>query len=80
MVADSNAILERLRAVAAGFPEPLAKLAELPRHLTGTVGEHRLGIARGDPESLAGWQLPLEAIEPTDKIAQARKGPVLEGN
>jgi hypothetical protein len=74
IVADSNAVVERLRATAAGFPDHLAQLADLPRHLAATVGDHRVGIVHGDPESLAGWKLALEAIEPADDVARARTG------
>jgi hypothetical protein len=55
-----------VRAFAAGFPGHLAELAELPRHLTAAVGGHRVAIVHGDPESLAGWKLALEAVEPAD--------------
>jgi len=53
-----------VRAFAAGFPGHLTELAELPRHLTAAVGGHRVAIVHGDPESLAGWKLALEAVEP----------------
>ena len=74
VVADSNAVVERLRGIAAGFPEHLARLAELPRHLTVTVGGRRVAIVHGDPESLAGWKLALEAVEPGDETARASIG------
>jgi hypothetical protein len=74
VVADSNAVVERLHATAASFPGHLAKLADLPRHLTVTVGAHRVAIVHGDPESLAGWKLALEAIEPADQLVRARTG------
>jgi hypothetical protein len=74
VVTDSNAVVDRLRATAASFPAHLAKLAELPRYLTATVGAHRVAIVHGDPESLAGWKLALEAIEPADQLARARTG------
>jgi hypothetical protein len=74
VVFDSNAVVERLRAIAAGFPDHLGQLGDLPRHLTTTVGGHRIGIVHGDPESLAGWKLALEAVEPADDVARARTG------
>ena len=74
VVADSNAVVERLRATAASFPGHLAALANLPRYLTASVGPHRVAIVHGDPESLAGWRLALEAIEPADHLARARVG------
>lgn len=74
VVEDSNAVVERLRATAASFPGHLAKLAELPRHLTAAVGAHRVAIVHGDPESLAGWKLALEAVEPADQLARTRTG------
>ncbi len=74
VVADSNAVVARLRATAAALPEHLARLAELPRYLTVAVGARRVGIVHGDPESLAGWKLALEAVEPADPAARARTG------
>jgi hypothetical protein len=74
VVADSNAVVDRLRATAAEFPEHLARLAQLPRHLTATLGGHRVGIVHGDLESLAGWRLALEAIEPADPDARRQTG------
>jgi hypothetical protein len=74
VVADSNAVVERLRATAAGSPEHLARLAELPRHLTVSAGGRRIGIVHGDPESLAGWRLALEAVEPGDQAAREHTG------
>ncbi|NMI00341.1 metallophosphoesterase family protein [Pseudonocardia acidicola] len=74
VVADSNAVVERLRGTVAGFPEQPARLAALPRHLTATVGGRRVGIVHGDLESLAGWKLALEAVEPGDPDVRARTG------
>ncbi|WP_214367316.1 metallophosphoesterase family protein [Pseudonocardia sp. H11422] len=74
VVADSNAVVGRLRATAAAHPEHLARLADLPRHLTVTVGGRRVAVVHGDPESLAGWKLALEAVEPGDPTVRARTG------
>ena len=46
----------------------VGRLGELPRHLTAGVGGQRVGIVHGDPESLAGWRLALEAMEPGDPL------------
>jgi hypothetical protein len=67
-VARSNAIMARLRETARRFPKLISQLAGLPRHLTVEVGGERVGIVHGDPESLAGWRLALEAMEPGDPI------------
>jgi hypothetical protein len=67
-VARSNAIMARLRESARRFPKLIDQLAALPRHLSVDVGGERVGIVHGDPESLAGWRLALEAMEPGDPI------------
>jgi hypothetical protein len=67
-VARSNAIMARLRESASRFPKLISQLAALPRHLSVDVGGERVGIVHGDPESLAGWRLALEAMEPGDPI------------
>lgn len=71
VVTNSNLVVEQLR----GSPDlkddaVRRRLAELPRHLTVTVGDHRIGIVHGDPESLAGWRLALEALDPPDLDAR----------
>jgi hypothetical protein len=73
-VARSNAIMARLRETARRFPKPIDQLAALPRHLSVEVGRERVGIVHGDPESLAGWRLALEAMEPGDPILRRQVG------
>jgi hypothetical protein len=70
----SNQIIIRLRATAGPFPDVVGRLGELPRHLTASVGGERVGIVHGDPESLAGWRLALEAMEPGDPDVRRRVG------
>jgi hypothetical protein len=70
----SNQIIARLRATASRFPGLVRRLGDLPRHLTASVGGHRVGILHGDPESLAGWRLALEAMEPGDPAARRQAG------
>jgi hypothetical protein len=70
----SNQIMTRLRATASRFPSLVRRLGELPRHLTASVGGHRVGILHGDPESLAGWRLALEAMEPGDPLVRRQVG------
>jgi hypothetical protein len=70
----SNQIMTRLRATARQFPELVGRLGGLPRHLTASVAGARVGILHGDPESLAGWRLALEAMEPADPAARRRVG------
>jgi hypothetical protein len=62
----SNQIMTRLRATASRFPDLVGQLGELSRYLTAAVAGERVGIVHGDPESLAGWRLALEAMEPGD--------------
>jgi len=70
----SNQIMTRLRATASRFPSLVRRLDELPRHLTASVGGYRVGILHGDPESLAGWRLALEAMEPGDPLVRRQVG------
>jgi hypothetical protein len=74
VVERSNAVVARLRATTAAGSRCQAQLARLPRYLTATIGDRRVGIVHGDPENLAGWALALEAIEPSDPDARARTG------
>ena len=74
VVERSNQIMTRLRATAGRFPELVSRLGELPRYLTASVGGQRIGILHGDPESLAGWQLALEAMEPGDPLVRRQVG------
>jgi hypothetical protein len=70
----SNQIITRLRATASRFPDLVRRLGDLPRHLTASVGGRRVGILHGDPESLAGWRLALEAMEPGDPVVRRQAG------
>jgi hypothetical protein len=74
VVERSNQIITRLRGTASRFPGLLRRLGELPRHLTVSVGGRRVGIVHGDPESLAGWRLALEAMEPGDPLVRRQVG------
>jgi hypothetical protein len=49
VVERSNQIMTRLRATAGRFPDLVARLGELPRYLTASVGGQRIGILHGDP-------------------------------
>jgi hypothetical protein len=62
----SNTIASRLRATGVQVPELVGLLENLPRYLVAEVAGHRIGVLHGDPESLAGWRLALEAMEPAD--------------
>lgn len=62
----SNAILARLRGVAAEVPGARAELARLPMHAVVQVGPLRVGIVHGDAWSLAGWCFAHDQLhEPT---------------
>lgn len=74
VVERSNQIMDRLRVTADRFPGLVGSLGELPRHLTARVGGERVGIVHGDPESLAGWRLALEAMEPADPAMREQQG------
>ncbi|GGX86222.1 hypothetical protein GCM10007160_11860 [Litchfieldella qijiaojingensis] len=62
VVERSNRIMARLREVAAGCPEQVAELRKLPRYRCFELAGQRVAIVHGDPESLAGWGLSLEAL------------------
>jgi hypothetical protein len=70
----SNQIMTRLRATARQFPDVVRCLGDLPRFLTADVGGYRIGVIHGDPESLAGWRLALEAMEPGDSRVRRQVG------
>ena len=70
----SNQIISRLGATASRFPDVVRRLGHLPRHLTASIAGERVGIIHGDPESLAGWRLALEAMEPGDPAVRRQVG------
>jgi hypothetical protein len=70
----SNQIMTWLRVTARRYPDLLQRLGNLPRYLTANVGGHNIGIIHGDPESLAGWRLALEAMEPGDPLVRRQVG------
>jgi hypothetical protein len=74
VVERSNQIMDRLRVTADRFPDLIGRLGELPRYLIASVGGERVGIVHGDPESLAGWRLALEAMEPGDPLVRRQVG------
>jgi len=57
----SNAIMERLQKVVT--PTQRETLAGLPVDLRVEVGALQVAVIHGDPESLAGWGLAIEARE-----------------
>jgi hypothetical protein len=58
----SNAILARLRGVAAEVPGARRALAALPMHAVAQVGRLRVGIVHGDAWSLAGWRFAHDRL------------------
>jgi hypothetical protein len=70
----SNQIIARLRTTASRFPDLVRRMGALPRYLTAGVAGERVGIVHGDPESLAGWRLALEAMEPGDPAVRRQVG------
>ncbi len=67
----SNAILQRLRAVARHVdelhPRGRARLAALPMHLVAEVGDARVGIVHGDAWALAGWRFAHDSLHNTER-------------
>lgn len=74
VVERSDKIMSRLREMAERLPDLARRLDALPRYLTVRVGAERVGIVHGDPESLAGWGLALEAMEPGDAAVREQTG------
>ena len=65
----SNAIMERLRAVA----RDTRRLAALPMHLVAQIGAARIGIVHGDAGSLAGWAFSRETLSTAEGRLAARE-------
>lgn len=61
-VARSNAILDRLRGVAAQVAGSRVSLGALPMHAVAQVGGARIGIVHGDAWSLAGWRFAHDRL------------------
>lgn len=74
----SNAILRRLRAVAAEVPQARAQLGALPMHAVAQVGALRIGIVHGDAWSLAGWRFAQGALHADDDAQRAALLPAFE--
>jgi len=78
VVERSDRIVGALRAAAAAAeaPELLAWLRALPKAVIVEIGNarRRVGIVHGDVDSLAGWQLGVEAMEPADDSLRAALG------
>ncbi|WP_088344711.1 MULTISPECIES: hypothetical protein [Rhodomicrobium] len=66
VVARSNAILERLKAVAGA--EHRARFAALPPALVADVGGLRVGIVHGDAASIAGWRFARETLDAPNAV------------
>jgi hypothetical protein len=71
-VARSNAIMTRLQAAAADQRALAERVSGLPMQLSLRVGELAIGVVHGDPESLAGWGLAVECMEPLDTALRAQ--------
>ncbi len=64
VVERSNRIMNRLRERAVHFQRLIQPLAELPMQATVAIGNQRIGIVHGDPESLSGWAFSVENMAP----------------
>jgi hypothetical protein len=73
-VARSNAILARLRSVAAAIeatsPGGIARLAALPMHAVVAVDGMRVAVVHGDAWSLAGWRFAHDALHDDARSAR----------
>jgi len=73
VVERSNAIMQRLRTSAALFPQLQSALAQLPMWRRIDVGSARVAVIHGDPSSLAGWGLGIEALSETSGVDRAAR-------
>ncbi len=64
----ANMIMQQLQGTV--LPAQRAQLAHLPYHTAASVGSHRVAIIHGDPESLAGWGLDVDALGPGDETTE----------
>ncbi len=81
-VARSNAILERLRGVAATVAGSRERLNALPMHAVAQVGAARIGIVHGDAWSLAGWRFAHDRLHDgrfVDEIDAALQQAAVDG-
>ncbi|HEV8551824.1 MAG TPA: metallophosphoesterase family protein [Casimicrobiaceae bacterium] len=73
VVERSNAIMQRLRASAMLFPRLQSDLARLPMWRRIDVGGARVAVIHGDPSSLAGWGLGIEALSDASGVDRAAR-------
>lgn len=71
VVERSNAIMDRLQAVAGEHPDIQGRLSLLPRYRCLLFGGLKVLVVHGDPESLAGWGLAHEAFAAGNESALA---------
>ncbi len=62
VVERSNRIMERLQQVAGRHPDIQQRLVTLPRQQVLEILGRRIAVVHGDPDSLAGWGLAVEAM------------------
>lgn len=73
VVQRSNAIMRRLAATAAQFPELRQQLTTLPMWKRIDVGDMPVGIVHGDAQSLAGWGFAPEHLLDDTHLAEAAR-------
>jgi predicted phosphodiesterase len=73
VVERSNAIMQRLRTSATLFPQLQSDLARLPMWRRIDVGGARVAVIHGDPSSLAGWGLGIEALSEASGVHRAAR-------
>ena len=73
VVERSNAIVRRLRTSATLFPQLQGNLAQLPMWRRIDVGGVRVAVIHGDPSSLAGWGLGIEALSEASGVDRAAR-------
>ncbi|WP_334191033.1 hypothetical protein [Noviherbaspirillum sp.] len=71
VVQRSNAIMRRLAATAAKFPDLRRRLTDLPMWKRIDVGGLPVGIVHGDAQSLAGWGFAPEHLRDDARLAEA---------
>lgn len=74
----SDRVMARLSACAESLAPARQSLAELPLHLTVRIGEHRVGILHGDPESVAGWGFAVESMPAPEEGSSPRAAQIAD--
>ena len=60
----SNSMIQRLQQISSHFPLITNQLLQLPSFINLKIGSIKVTALHGDPESIAGWGLGIDAMPP----------------